>query len=79
MLTDTVPLACSDTMFIELILKAPFTTKLVCFFRQLKCIRSLLNKKYSVDPVGAAWSASTLFVYTRVLVNKFSIYVQQTT
>ena len=79
MLTDTVPLACSDTMFIELILKAPITTKVVCFFRLLKCFRSLLNKKYSVDQVGAAWSGSTLFVDTRALVNNFRIYVQQTT
>ena len=46
-----------------LTLNAPITTKVVCFSRLLKCLRSLLAN--SVDdqtaPIGAVCSGSTLF------------------
>ena len=48
-----------------LTLNAPMATKVVCFFRLLKCLRSLYGKSVDPDqtaPLGAVCSGSTLFV-----------------
>ena len=47
-----------------LALDAPITTKVVCFSRLLKCLRSLFGKSVDPDqtaPIGAVCSGSMLF------------------
>ena len=46
-----------------LTLNAPIATKVVCFFRLLKCLRSLYDKSVDPDqtaPIGSVCSRSTL-------------------
>ena len=48
-----------------LTLKAPTTTKFVCFCRQLKCLEAFQTNSVDWDqtaPTGAVWSGSTLFI-----------------
>ena len=81
-------------MKIELVdvltLNAPIATKIVCFCRLLKCLRSLYNKQRgprtdcSVDPdqtapIGAVCSGSTLFASRLNLSVMLVNYLQQTT
>ena len=49
----------SSPILIRLTLKAQIATKVVCFSRLLKCLRSLYDKQ--CGPIGAVWSGSTLF------------------
>ena len=47
-----------------LTLNAPIATKVICFSRLLKCLRSLYGKGVDPDqtaPIGAVCSGSTLF------------------
>ena len=47
-----------------LTLNAPIATKVVCFSRLLKCLRSLYGKSVDPDqtaPIGAVCSGYTLF------------------
>ena len=56
-----------DCMLARLLaLNAPIATKIVCFFRLLKCLRSLYGKSVDPDqtqtaPIGPVCSGSTLF------------------
>ena len=64
-----------------LTLKAPSATKVVCFSRLLKCLRSLYGKQCGprLDCSWAVWSGSTLFasiLNSSVLLGN---YLQQTT
>ena len=65
-----------------LTLKAPITTKVVCFSRLLKCLRSLYGKQLDPDqtaPIGAVCSGSTLIdsiLNSSVMLGN---YLQQTT
>ena len=67
---------------IILTLKAPIATKVVCFSRLLKCLKSLLANSVDPDqtaPIGAVCSGSTLFASifnSSVIVDN---YLQQTT
>ena len=48
----------------SLTLNAPIATKVVCFSRLLKCLKSIYVKKVDPDqtaPIGAVCSRSTLF------------------
>ena len=65
-----------------LTLKAPITTKVVCFSRLLNCLRSLYGKQYgprSDCSIGAVCSGSTLFASILNLSVMLGIYLQQTT
>ena len=49
---------------VRLTFNAPISTKVVCFSRLLKCLRSLYGKQCGIDqtaPLGAVCSGSTLF------------------
>ena len=64
-----------------LTLNVPITTKVVCFSRLLKCLRSLYD---SVDldptaPIGAVCSVSTLFASMLNSSVMLGNYLQQTT
>ena len=65
----------------KLTLNKPIATKVVCFSRLLKCLRSLYD---SVDPdqtafIGAVCSGSTLFASILNLSVILGNYLQQTT
>ena len=63
----------------KLTLKAPITTKVVCFSRLLKCLRSLYGKQCGPRSEGAVCSGFTLFAS---ILNKSVMlgnYLQQTT
>ena len=65
-----------------LTLKAPITTKFVCFSRLLKCLRSLFGKQCgprSDCSLGAVCSGSTLFASTLISSVVLGNYLQQTT
>ena len=63
-------------------LNVPIATKVVCFSRLLKCLRSLYGKRVDPDqsaPIGAVCSGSMLFAS---ILNKSVMlgnYLQQTT
>ena len=69
----------------ELTLETPIATKVVCFSRLLKCLRSLYGKRVDPDqtaPIGAVCSGSTLFasiLLSVMLVNYLNKRLQQTT
>ena len=65
-----------------LTLNAQIATKVVCFSRLLKCIRSLYAKQCGPDqtaPIGAVCSGSTLFASILNLSAMLGNYLQQTT
>ena len=65
-----------------LTLKAPIATKVVCFSRLLKCLRSLYDKQCgprSDCSMGAVCSGSTLFASILNSSVKLGNYLQQTT
>ena len=66
----------------HLTLNAPIATKVVCFSRLLKCLRSLCGKSvdpYQTVPIGAVCSGSTLFASILNLSVMLGNYLQQTT
>ena len=78
----------TNDFYYSLTLRAPITTKVVCFSRLLKCLRSLYGKqcgpKSSVDPdqtapIGAVCSGSTLFASPLNSSVMLGNYLQQTT
>ena len=63
-------------------LNAPIATKVVCFSRLLKCLRSLYGKSVNPDqtaPIGAVCSGSTLFASILNLSVMLGNFLQQTT
>ena len=65
-----------------LTLNAPIATKVVCFSRLLKCLRSLWGNCVDPEqtaPIGAVCSGSTLFVSILNLSVMLGNYLQQTT
>ena len=50
-----------------LTLKAPITTKVVCYCRLLKCFEAYWSNSVDPDPIGAVWSRFTLFASTLTL------------
>ena len=68
--------------FAVLNLNAPIATKVVCFSRLLKCLRSLYANSVDPDqsaPIGAVCSGSTLFASILNLTVMLGNYLQQTT
>ena len=67
----------------NLTLKAPITTKVVCFSRLLKCLRSLYGKlcgpRSDCSYIGAVCSGSTLFASILNSSVMLGNYLQQTT
>ena len=66
----------------ELILNSPIPTKVICFSRLLKCLRSSLANSLDPDqtaPIGAVCSVSTLFASTLNSPVMLGNYLQQTT
>ena len=64
---------------VSLTLKAPITTKVVCFCRLLNCFRSLSNKQCRLRSdcsLRAVWSGSTLFVSIHSFVKYVNKYLQ---
>ena len=65
-----------------LTLNAPITTKVVCFSRLLKCLKSIYGKHVDPDqtaPIGAVCSGSTLFASILNCSVMLGNYLQQTT
>ena len=63
-------------------LNAPIATKVVCFSRLLKCLRSLYGKSVDPDqaaPIGAVCSGSTRFASILNWSEMLGNYLQQTT
>ena len=63
-------------------LKAPITTKVVCFSRLLKCLKASMANNVEPDqtaPIGAVCSGSTLFASMLNLSVMLGNYLQQTT
>ena len=60
-----------------LTLNAPIATKVVCFSRLLKCLRSLYGKK--CGPIGAVCSGRTLFASIFNSLIMLGNYLQQMT
>ena len=61
---------------------APISTKVVCFSRLLKCLRSFYGKRVDPDqtaPIGAVCSGSTLFASILNSSVMLGNYLQQTT
>ena len=66
----------------EFTLNAPIATKVVCFSRLLKYLRSLYGKQCGQDqtaPIGAVCSGSTLFASILNSSLMLGNYLQQTT
>ena len=70
----------------EITLNAPISTKVVCFSRLLKCLRSLCGKQCGprsdcsyTAPIGAVCSGSTLFASILNLSVMLGSYLHQTT
>ena len=66
----------------ELTLNVPIATKVVCFSRLLKCLRSLYGKSVGpeqIAPIGAVCSGSTLFASILNSSVMLGNYLQQTT
>ena len=66
----------------KLNLKAPIATKVVCFSRRLKCLRTSMAISVVPDqtaPIGAVCSGSTLFASILNLSVMSGNYLQQTT
>ena len=59
-------------------LNAPIATKVVCFFRLLKCLRSRYGKQCGPAPIGAVLSGSTLFASILNLSVLLGNYLHQT-
>ena len=71
-----------DMCKLHVTLNAPITTKVVCFSRLLKSLRSLYGKFVDPDqtaPIGAVCSGSTLFASILNLSVMLGNYLQQTT
>ena len=72
---------CKSVLF--LILNLPITTKVVCFSRLLKCLRSLYGKqcepRSDCSYIGAVCFGSTLFASVLNLSVMLGNYLQQTT
>ena len=75
-------LHCLSYLFLCKTLNVPITTKVVCFSRLLKCLRSLYGKSVDPDqtaPIGAVCSGSTLFASILNSSEMVGNYLQQTT
>ena len=74
--------SCKELKKFGLTLNAPIATKVVCFSRLLKCLKSSMANSVDPDqtaPIGAVYSGSTLFAS---ILNSSVIlgnYLQQTT
>ena len=73
-------LFCLLYLFYLLTLNAPIATKVVCFSRLLKCLKSLYGKQCGPrsDCIGAVCSGSTLFASILNLSVMLGNYLQQT-
>ena len=64
---------------VRLTFNAPITTKVVCFSRLLKCLRSLYGKQCGIDATapGAVCSGSTVCFYSQFISNVRQLFAAE--